>query len=76
MLYFLFPKFLELFFTPKNTPPKSKNSQLDKIPIFGGHPIEMLSHLKMFPNLHASKMNIDNRKLGRNLKGKWAIFLP
>ena len=31
---FLFPKFSELFFTPKNTPPKYKNSKLHKIPIF------------------------------------------
>ena len=33
-LYFLFPKFLELFFTPKYTPPKVKNSKLDKRSIF------------------------------------------
>ena len=33
-IFFLFPKFLELFFTPKNTPHKPKNSKLDKIPIF------------------------------------------
>ena len=37
-IYFWFPKFLELFFTPKNTPPKSKKSKLDKIPIFFGTP--------------------------------------
>ena len=37
-IFFLFPKFLELFFTPKNTPSKSKNSKLDKIPIFFGTP--------------------------------------
>ena len=37
---FLLPKFLELFFTPKNTPPKPKNSKLDKSPIFLGHPVE------------------------------------
>ena len=36
---FLLPKFLELFFTPKNTPPKPKNSKLDKSPIFLGHPV-------------------------------------
>ena len=39
-IYFLFPKFLEIFLTPKNTPPKSKNSKLDKIPIFLGHPAD------------------------------------
>ena len=27
LIFFLFPKFLELFFTPKNTPPKVKNSK-------------------------------------------------
>ena len=37
-IFFLFPKFLELFFTPKNTPPEPKNSKLDKIPIFFGTP--------------------------------------
>ena len=46
-IFFLFPKFLELFFTPKNTPPKSKNSKLDKIPIFLGHPVELLYTLEM-----------------------------
>ena len=34
----MFPKFLDLFFTPKNTPPKPKNSKLDKSPIFFGTP--------------------------------------
>ena len=24
-IFFMFPKFLELFFTPKNTPPKVRN---------------------------------------------------
>ena len=37
-LFLLFPKFLELSFTPKNTPPKPKKSKLDKIPIFFGTP--------------------------------------
>ena len=30
----LFPKFLDLSFTPKNTPPKFRNSQPDKRDIF------------------------------------------
>ena len=34
LLKILLTKFLELFFTPKNTPHKPKNSKLDKIPIF------------------------------------------
>ena len=37
---FLFPKFLELFFTPKNTPPKVKNSKPFWITIFFGHPVD------------------------------------
>ena len=37
---FLFPKFLELFFTPKNTPPKVKNSKPFRITIFLGHPVD------------------------------------
>ena len=37
-IFFLFPKFLELFFTPKNTSPKPKKSKLDKSPIFFGTP--------------------------------------
>ena len=35
---FLFPKLLELFFTPINTSPKVKNSKLDKRSIFFGTP--------------------------------------
>ena len=40
---FLFPKFLELFFTPKNTPPKVKNSKPDNITIFLGHPVDIIT---------------------------------
>ena len=36
---FLFPKFLELFFTPKNTPSKVKNSKMGLNQIFLGHPV-------------------------------------
>ena len=36
--FFLFPKFLELFFTPKNTPPKVQNSKPFRITIFFGTP--------------------------------------
>ena len=39
LIFFLFPKFLELFFTPKNTPPKVKNSKPFWITIFLGHPV-------------------------------------
>ena len=38
LIFFLFPEFLELFFTPKNTPPKVKNSKPDNITIFFGTP--------------------------------------
>ena len=31
---FLFPKFLELFFTPKNTPPKLRNSKMSLKVVF------------------------------------------
>ena len=34
LLFFLFPKFLELFFTPKNTPPKVWNSKMGLKGIF------------------------------------------
>ena len=51
LLFFLFSKFLELFFTPKNTPPKSKYSKLDKIPIFLGHPV-VLGIYMIYPSLH------------------------
>ena len=34
LIFFMFPKFLELFFTPKNTPPKVKNSKPFQITIF------------------------------------------
>ena len=37
-ILFLFPKFLELFFTPVKTPPKFKNSKLNKRCIFWGTP--------------------------------------
>ena len=33
-IFFVFPKILELFFTPKKTPPKVKNSKPDKRDIF------------------------------------------
>ena len=41
LLFFLYPKFLE-FFTPKNTPPKVKNSNLSESPFFLGHPVSSL----------------------------------
>ena len=41
LIFFLFPKFLELFFTPKNTPPKVQNSKPFRITIFLGHPVEI-----------------------------------
>ena len=44
---FLFPKFLELFFTPKKTPPKVKNSKPDKRDIFFGQPV-YLHHFSIF----------------------------
>ena len=34
LIFFLFSKFLELFYTPKNTPPKVRNSKPDKRDIF------------------------------------------
>ena len=40
----LFPKILKLFFTPKNTPPNTRNSKLEKIPFFWGHPVGMKDH--------------------------------
>ena len=40
-IFFFIPEFLELFFTPKNTPPKLKNSKLDKSPILFGTPNRM-----------------------------------
>ena len=41
LIFFLFPEFLELFFTPKNTPPKVKNSKPENITIFFGRPVDM-----------------------------------
>ena len=38
---------LELFFTPKNTPPKPKNSKLDESPIFFWTPCRYMQ-----PRLH------------------------
>ena len=43
---FWFPKFLELFFTPKNTPPKVKNSKPDKSNILFGTPCRLYFALK------------------------------
>ena len=42
---FLFQKFLELFFTPKNTSPKVKNSKLDKRCIFLINKVHLLKIL-------------------------------
>ena len=44
---FLFQMFLELFFTPKKTPPKVKNSKPDKRDIFFGQPV-YLHHFSIF----------------------------
>ena len=41
LIFFLFPKFLELFFTPKNTPSKVKNSKMGLNQIFLGHPVDL-----------------------------------
>ena len=43
LTFFLFPKFLELFFTPKNTPPKVKNSKPFQITIFFWDTLYILS---------------------------------
>ena len=40
---FWFPKFLGLFFTPRNTPPKVKNSKPDKSTILFGTPCRLYS---------------------------------
>ena len=40
----MFPKFLELFFTPKNTLPKVKNSKMGLNRIFLGHPVDTLKN--------------------------------
>ena len=42
-IFSLFQMFLELFFTPKNTPPKVKISKLDKRwdAFFLGHPVDI-----------------------------------
>ena len=37
----IFPKFLELFFTPKNTPSKVKNSKMGLNQIILGHPVDL-----------------------------------
>ena len=37
--FFLFPKFLELSLTIKNTPPKVKTQSLTKVTFFLGHPV-------------------------------------
>ena len=55
-IFFLFPKFLELFFTPKNTPSKSKNSKLDKSPIFLGTPCRCASY-SIYDNTYDKKIN-------------------
>ena len=46
-IFFVFPKILELFFTPKKTPPKVKNSKPDKRDIFFGQPV-YLHHFSIF----------------------------
>ena len=43
----MFPKFLELFFTPKNTPPKVRNKGN-----FLGHPVETSDIKKFVPINH------------------------
>ena len=46
-IFFVFPKFLEIFSTLKKTPPKVKNSKPDKRDIFLGHPVYSGQQLKL-----------------------------
>ena len=40
-IFLLVPESLELFFTPKNTPLKVKNSKMGLNQIFLGHPVDL-----------------------------------
>ena len=64
-VFFLFPKFLESFFTPKNTPPKVKNSKLDKRCIFFGTPCR----------LHANHVKVYCCGCGGYWGNKWVLWL-
>ena len=56
LIFFLFPKFLELFFTPKKNPPKVKNSKMSLNHLVFGTPFSkficeensMLFHAEKF----------------------------
>ena len=41
----MFPKFLELFLTPKKTPPKVKNLKMGLNRIFLGHPVDYVEKI-------------------------------
>ena len=51
-IFFLVPKFLELFFTTKNTPPKPKNSKLDKVKLCSKHNIK---HIILPKTIHRTR---------------------
>ena len=51
LIFFLFSKLLELFFTPKNTPPKVKNSKMGFNHIFFYTPCRSLTFFFWIKNL-------------------------
>ena len=52
------PKFLKLFFTPKNTPPKVKNSKMGLNHIFLGHPVSLFALVAINKAIIEQKMYI------------------
>ena len=57
---FLLPKFLELFFTPKNTPPRLRNSKISLKIIFFGTPCIYIQLPLYFSSLSILKLCYDH----------------
>ena len=72
LIFFWFPKFLELFFTPKNTPTKAKNSKMGLNHIFLGHPVDLLYYL--FCNLSSCHTLPFFRKI-TSVSQFWLVWL-
>ena len=75
LIFLLFPKFLELLFTHKNTPPKVKNSKMGLNHIFLGTPCRNMFLGSNIPYLFVRCHSFQSFFLTLPLRGKWAIRL-
>ena len=68
----MFPKFLELFFTPKSTPPKLRNSKMSLKVFFLGHPVDCCRWCYFWEQSYS--IRVDDR-LRHLIKSYLCVFL-